>query len=92
MKRNAAAGAILASAVAMMFMANPSFAQEGAPSASSSQQAKVKCVGGNDCKGKSACKTAASPGPGQNSCKGQGLAMMSTEQQCKDRGGKPMTM
>jgi hypothetical protein len=90
MKKTAATGAILATAVAMMFMANPSFAQEATPS--SSQQANVKCIGANDCKGKSACKTAVSPGPGQNSCKGQGLAMTSTEQQCKDKGGKPMTM
>ncbi len=88
MKKTAAVGAILATAVAMMFMANPSFAQEATPS--SAQQAKVKCVGTNDCKGKSACKTATSPGPGQNSCKGHGLSMTSSEQECKDKGGKPM--
>jgi hypothetical protein len=90
MKKTAATGAILATAVAVMFMANPSFAQ--GTTSSSSQPAKVKCTGANDCKGKSACKTATSPGPGQNSCKGQGLTMTSTEQECKDKGGKPMTM
>jgi hypothetical protein len=90
MKKTATTGAILATAVALMFMANPGFAQEASPT--SSQQAKVKCVGANDCKGKSACKTATSPGPGQNSCKGQGLRMTSTEQECKDKGGKPITM
>jgi len=90
MKKTAVTGAILATAAAMMFMANPSFAQEATPT--SSQQAKVKCVGANDCKGKSACKTTTSPGPGQNSCSGKGLAMTSTEQECKDKGGKPMTM
>src|SRR5262249_34398024 len=84
MKKTAATGAILATAVAVMFMANPAFAQ--GTSSSSSQPAKVKCVGANDCKGKSACKTATSPGPGQNSCKGQGLTMTSTEQDCKDKG------
>jgi hypothetical protein len=89
MKKTPVTGAVLATAAAMMFMANPSFAQPATPS---SQQAKVKCVGGNDCKGKSACKTATSPGPGQNSCSGKGLAMTSTEQECKDKGGKPMAM
>jgi hypothetical protein len=91
MKKGVVSGAILATGVALLFMANPSFAQEAtAPPAS--QQAKVKCVGANDCKGKSACKTATSPGPGQNSCSGKGLAMTSSEQECKDKGGKPMTM
>ncbi len=86
------AGAILATAVGLMFAAN-AFAQEANPSsAAGGSQAKVKCVGNNDCKGKSACKGASSPGPGQNSCKGQGLTMTSTEQECKDKGGKPMTM
>jgi hypothetical protein len=91
MKKTAVSGAILATSVALLFMANPSFAQEAtAPPAS--QQAKVKCVGANDCKGKSACKTATNPGPGQNSSKGEGMVMTSTEQECKDKGGKPMTM
>jgi hypothetical protein len=90
MKKTAATGAILATAVAMMFAANPSFAQTN--SSSSAQAAKVKCIGANDCKGKSACKTATSPGPGQNSCSGKGMVMTSTAQECKDKGGKPMTM
>ena len=80
MKKTAATGAILATAVAMMFVANASFAQEASPS-SSSQPANVRCLGANDCKGKSACKTAAgevgtypsSAGPKENSCKGQGM-------------------
>ncbi len=90
MKSGAAKGAILATAVAMMFAANPALAHEAG--SSSSQAAKVKCLGANDCKGKSACKTATSPGPGQNSCAGKGLIMTSSEKECKDKGGKPMTM
>ncbi len=82
MSRNPTTGAVLATAVALMFMATPSFAQ------SSSQQGQVKCAGANSCKGQSACKTASSPGPGQNSCKGQGLAMVTDAQACKDAGGK----
>ena len=90
MKKTAVSGAILATGVALLFMANPSFAQDASPS--SPDAAKVRCLGANDCKGKSACKTATSPGPGQNSCSGKGLAMTSSEQECKDKGGKPMTM
>jgi hypothetical protein len=81
------AGTILAVAAATMFMASATHAQE-ATSSSSGQQAQVKCVGANDCKGQSACKTATSAGPGQNSCKGQGLAMTSTKKECTDKGGK----
>ncbi len=102
MKKTAATGAILATAVAMMFVANTSFAQEASPS-SSSQPANVRCLGANDCKGKSACKTAAgevgtypaSVGPKENSCKGQGMTYTGTAEQCTAQGGKvgkPMTM
>jgi hypothetical protein len=101
MKKTAARGAVLATAVAMMFVANPSFAQESTPS--SSQPAKVRCLGANDCKGLSACKTAAgevgsyaaSAGPKQNSCKGQGMTYTGTAEQCTAKGGKvgkPMTL
>ena len=101
MKKTAATGAILATAVAMMFVASASFAQEASPS--SSQPANVRCLGTNDCKGKSACKTAAgevgtypaSAGPKENSCKGQGMTYTGTAEQCTAQGGKvgkPMTM
>jgi hypothetical protein len=94
MKKTAATGAILATAVAMMFVANTSFAQEASPS--SSQSANVRCLGANDCKGLSACKTAAgevgnypaSAGPKQNSCKGQGMTYTDTAEQCTAKGGK----
>ena len=41
----------------------------------------VKCGGVNACKGQSACRTANSPGKGQNSCKGQGFKEM-TQKDC----------
>src|SRR5260370_36853306 len=102
MKKTAATGAILATAVAMMFVANTSFAQEASPS-SSSQPANVRCLGANDCKGKSACKTAAGGvgtyagrvGPKENSRKGQGMTSTGTAQECTAQGGKvgkPLTM
>ncbi len=101
MKKTAVSGTILATTVALMFMAKPSLAQE--PSPSLAQQAQVRCLGANDCKGKSACKTVAgevgsypaSAGPHQNSCKGQGMIYSSTADECTGNGGKvgkPMTM
>jgi hypothetical protein len=95
MKKTAISGAILAGAVALAFAATSARAQDNGAAAGASgssgsaQAAKVKCLGGNDCSGKSACKTASSPGPGQNSCKGQGYVMTTTDKVCKDKGGKP---
>jgi hypothetical protein len=88
MNKSILAGAVLATAVGLMFTGAPAMAQSGGATA---QKAGVKCLGGNDCSGKSACKTATSPGPGQNSCKGQGYVMTSTAKECTDKGGKPAT-
>jgi hypothetical protein len=80
-------GTVVAIAAATMFLAGSGHAQES--KTQGAQQAQVKCVGGNDCAGQSACKTASNPkGPGQNSCKGQGFVMTKTEKECKDKGGK----
>jgi hypothetical protein len=79
-------GAVLAMAAATMFLASTVHAEEAASSATS-QQAQVKCLGANDCKGQSACKTATSTGPGENSCKGQGLIKTQSEDECKSKGG-----
>jgi hypothetical protein len=56
------------------------------------EDAKVKCQGGNACKGKSACSTATSACQGQNSCKGKGYVML-TKAECdaakkQNEGGK----
>jgi hypothetical protein len=83
------AGSMLASAVALAFLATPSHAQ--GMSGPGDHQAQVKCVGANSCKGQSACKTASSPGPGQNSCKSQGFVMAASAQECTDKGGKTET-
>jgi len=52
MDRNVFKGALLAAAVGAMFLTSPVYAQE---SSGSRAQANVKCVGGNSCKGQSAC-------------------------------------
>ena len=58
-------GAILASAVATLFLAATAMAQEGLPSSGDASSSSVKCIGANSCKGQSACKSA------QNDCKGK---------------------
>lgn len=78
-------GAVLATAVALAFMGT---AVQAADS-SSATQAQVKCVGGNSCKGQSACKSASSDCKGQNACKGKGYMMSSSAKECLAAGGKP---
>jgi uncharacterized membrane protein len=75
-------GAVLATAVALLFVGNAMAADS--PDAS----AQVKCVGGNACKGQSACKSASSSCKGQNACKGKGYVMTSSIKDCQTAGGK----
>jgi hypothetical protein len=84
MDRKALTGALLAAAVGAMFLTSPVLAQE---SSGSMGQANVKCVGGNSCKGQSACKGGNHSCKGQNSCKGQGFVTTSTAQDCTAKGG-----
>jgi hypothetical protein len=49
---------------------------------------KIRCSGGNSCKGTSACKTAQSSCKGRNSCKGLGWSETATENECTTKGGK----
>jgi hypothetical protein len=78
-------GAALATAVALMFVGSAFAADSSSSDASSAQ---VKCVGGNSCKGQSACKSASSSCKGQNACKGKGFVMSSSEKDCTAAGGK----
>jgi hypothetical protein len=76
-------GALIATAVAGLFMAQGALADhhEGG------EGAEVKCLGVNECKGKSACGV---PGKhdchGQNECKGKGWIKLSQED-CTKKGG-----
>jgi hypothetical protein len=89
-------GALIASAVAMMFAANACHAGDkatgSAASGDSGGATKVKCVGGNDCKGKGACSGAGHDCQGNNSCKGKGWIQTSSAEECTARGGKPEPM
>ena len=72
-------GFALAAAAATMFAVAPM-------NASAAGHKAAKCVGGNSCKGTSACATATSSCAGQNSCKGQGW-VKSTKADCEKNGG-----
>ena len=81
MSRVKVAGAVLATAVGLMFLAQPVMAQD------QGSQAQVKCVGGNSCKGQSSCKSASNSCKGQNACKGKGYVMTSSADECTQKGG-----
>jgi hypothetical protein len=80
-------GAVLAAAVALAFMGTSVYAADS----SSGAPAQVMCVGGNSCKGQSACKSAQSDCKGQNACKGKGYVMTPGNKECVAAGGKPDT-
>jgi hypothetical protein len=85
MSKTRLTGAVLATAVAMLFAGTIANAAGG----DSSGAPQVKCLGGNSCKGQSACKTASSSCQGQNSCKGKGFVMTASIKECQADGGKP---
>jgi len=78
-------GALLATAVGVMFMARPLIADN---SSAHGQATQVKCVGGNSCKGQSECASKANSCKGQNSCKGKGWITTSSASQCEEHGGR----
>lgn len=75
-------GFVLAAAAAALFAAGT------VATVSTPAHADVKCVGGNACKGQSACKTASSSCKGHNACKGQGFISAADEAACTAAGGK----
>ena len=92
MTKSIARGSLLATAVGALFLSGAALAQNSSNSTpASNQHGKVKCVGANSCAGSSACKSATSPGPGQNSCAGKGFTLTATAQECKDKGGTPQS-
>jgi hypothetical protein len=78
-------GALLATAVGVLFATQPLLADNS----QQSQASQVKCVGANSCKGQSECASKANSCKGQNSCKGKGWITTATTQQCQQQGGTP---
>jgi len=83
--KNRLKGMTLAAAAATLFVVTPITASAGAHE--SAEPAEGKCIGGNACKGQSACATANTSCKGQNSCKGQGFTK-TTEAACEEAGGE----
>jgi len=80
-------GALIASAVAALFAANPTFAQEKGKEKKAATK-MVHCGGINECSGKGACAGADNACKGKNSCKGKGYLETKTEKECLDKGGQ----
>lgn len=82
-------GALLATAVGLLFTARPLPADQNQAKGpdQSRSQAHVKCVGGNSCKGQSACMSAANSCKGHNACKGKGFVMTTSAYECTQKGG-----
>ena len=78
-------GAILATAAAALFMAAPIAVNAGAHEEAAEPMGQ--CMGGNSCKGNSACATANSSCKGQNACKGEGFTQ-TTKAECDEAGGE----
>lgn len=77
-------GKMIAMAVAgLLLSAAPQLAIAGG----ATKEAKVKCEGINECKGKTTCATAGNACAGQNSCKGKGVLEV-TAKECKAKKGK----
>jgi hypothetical protein len=76
-------GALIATAVAGLFMAHGALAGE----AEGGTDREVKCLGVNECKGKSACGVPGKHGcHGENECKHKGWIKLSKEE-CEKKGG-----
>ncbi len=77
-------GIMIATAVATL-------AVSGSLSAMAQDKGKmepVKCVGVNECKGKSACKSAMNECKGKIDCKGKGFVETKDVKECAMKGGK----
>jgi uncharacterized membrane protein len=76
-------GAVIATAVAAMFLSVPAMAADE-PAA----EKGVKCVGANACKGTGACGGAGHDCAGKNECKGKGWINTKSAEECTQKGGK----
>ncbi len=79
-------GALIALGVAALFATGQAQATEQDADTKKSD-AKVRCVGINECKGKGECAGAGNSCGGMNECKGKGV-VTTTEEECKQKGGK----
>ena len=91
MNRRQMFGAVVAMAAAGMVVANSGFANDKKTADKPKAEKKsIKCMGGNECKGKGACGAAdgSHACAGKNECKGKGWVMVHSEAECTKAGGK----
>lgn len=88
MKKSKITGAIVAAAVAGLFVAGQASAEEKkADAGKKAEEAKVCCEGSNACKGKGACHGKDNACAGKNGCKGKGWVKADNAEACtKDHG------
>ena len=84
MKKNKLKGALVATAIAGLFLSGHAMAEQK----DSAKTAEVHCTGVNSCAGKGSCKSADNSCKGKNGCKGKGWVSVSSEKECVDKGGK----
>jgi hypothetical protein len=83
-------GAVIALSVAALFTARGALAESDHGSHDGKKEAKVRCTGVNECKGKGECAAGGNACGGSNECKGKGVKMMSADE-CQKKGGKVAT-
>ncbi len=76
---------VIASAAAALFALGAA-GTAAADEHGGTSEGKVKCDGGNACKGQGECHTASHDCGGQNSCKGKGWVYL-TPEECEAAGG-----
>lgn len=76
--------AVLASAVASMFLSGAAMAKG---KAGKKGAAVTRCAGVNECKGKGACSGADNSCKSQNECKGKGWIETKSTKACTAKGG-----
>jgi hypothetical protein len=88
MNRRQVLGASVAIAAATLLVGRATFADETKAADTKKPAAKVKCQGGNSCKGKGACGSADGKQScaGKNECKGKGWVMTSSADCAKNHG------
>jgi uncharacterized membrane protein len=80
-------GALVAAAVAGLFVANMSLGADEKAAGGKAEAGKVKCEGINSCKGTGACAGGGHACAGKNECKGKGWVETS-QADCTAKGGK----
>lgn len=80
--------AMIASAVASMFMAAGAQAGNNKGKTEKTTTSVVKCAGINSCKGQGSCAGADNSCKSHNGCKGQGWVEKDSAKACSDAGGK----